>query len=151
MALAVSPQTRRFATGWVAVLVGGCVTELMSLAILQLLSVGEMNLLHQAAAQAAASDSNSIVMLWSLCKIGLLLWIVKKIVEEIPVIARTIGGGVYTAGAHAAAKAATFGAAGAVVGAAAGAARGAAAASASGGAGAVRAAAPAGRSLSSAR
>lgn len=152
MALAVSPQTRRFATGWISVLVGGCVTELMSLAILQLLSAGEMNLLHQAAAQAAASNSNSIVMLWSLCKIGLLLWIVKKIVEEIPIIARTIGGGVYTAGTHAAAKSATFGAVGAAVGAAAGAARGAAMASAAGsaGAGAVRAAAPVGRSLSSA-
>ncbi len=153
LALAASPHTRRYAMGWVAVLVGGCTTELMALAILQLLSAGEMNLIRQAAANAAASNSNAIAMLWSLCQIGLLLYLSKKIIEEIPVVARTIGGGVYAAASNAAAHGLTFGLAGAAVGAAAGAARGAAIATATRGASAgmsaIRAAAPVGRSLSS--
>lgn len=153
LALAASPHTRRFAMGWIAVLVGGCTTELMSLAILQLLSAGEMNLVRQAAANAAASNSNAVAMLWSLCQIALLLYLAKKIVEEIPAIARTIGGGVYAAASRAAVTGLTFGAASAAVGAAAGVARGAAIAAATRGAGAglsaSRTATPAGRSLSS--
>jgi hypothetical protein len=148
MAGAVAPWSRKFAMGWVAVLVGGCVTQLISVAMLQLLITGEMNLIHASAAAAASSDSNSIVMLWSLCKICLLLFISKKIIEEIPVIAKTIGGGVYAATSNRFAHAATLGAAGAAAGAAVGAARGVAVAAATKGIGAARAAAPAGQSLS---
>lgn len=41
LALAAIPTTRRFSAGWLGVLVGGCVTQLMALAVIQLLSGAE--------------------------------------------------------------------------------------------------------------
>jgi hypothetical protein len=58
MAGAVAPWSRKFAMGWVAVLVGGCVTQLISVAMLQLLITGEMNLIHASAAAAASCSSS---------------------------------------------------------------------------------------------
>ena len=39
LALAAIPATRRFAAGWFGVLVGGCTTQLLALAMIQLLAV----------------------------------------------------------------------------------------------------------------
>lgn len=114
LALMAIPPTRRFATGWLGVLVGGCVTQLLTMAIVQLMSAGELLLIQQVSVSAQASNSNSIAMLWGLCQIGLLLWLTKEVVKEIPSIARAIGGGVHHHGSSAAVQAATLGAAAAV-------------------------------------
>jgi type IV secretion system protein VirB6 len=151
LALGAVPLTRRFAAGWFGVLVSGCVSQLLALAVIQLLSGGEINMLHQFSVTAAATNSNSIAMLWGLTQCGILLFLCSMIIKEIPTIARAIAGGVYhgTQSIHAA----TFGAAGAAAGGAVGAARGAAGAigahaSRQIGAGAVRTFTPVGPSLS---
>jgi hypothetical protein len=151
LALAAIPLTRRFAAGWFGVLVSGCVSQLLTLAVIQLVSGGEINMIHQFSGTTAAANSNSIAMLWGLTQCGILLFLSSMIVKEIPTIARAIAGGVYhgTQSIHAA----TFGAAAAAAGASVGAGKGAASAigthaSRQIGTGAVRASTPVGPSLS---
>lgn len=92
---ATMPWTRKFASGWLAVLVGGCVTQLMGLALIRLLVGSSAALIAQLTASAVATNSNSIVMLVGLGKIGVLLWLFKKVTEKLPELAHAIGGGVY--------------------------------------------------------
>ena len=118
LALAAIPATRRFAAGWLGVLVGGCVTQLMTVAVVLVLSGAENNMIHRTVGPVAANNSNSLELLWGLAQCGLLLALCTAVVKKIPSIAQEIAGGVYhgTAGAHAA----TFGLAGWRVRAAAG-------------------------------
>ena len=151
LALAAIPFTRRFAAGWFGVLVGGCATQLMALAVIQLLTGAETRLMQQTVVSVAASNSNGLGMLWGLLQCGLLLALCSAVVKKIPDIAREIAGGVYYGAASF--HTATFGAAAAAAGASVGAARGAAGAigthaSRQIGAGAVRLSTPVGRSLS---
>ncbi len=126
----------------------------MALAVIQLLSGAENNMIQQTVVTASATKSNSLEMLWGLAQCGMLLALCSAVVKKIPDIAREIAGGVY----HGAQSihAATFGAAAAAAGASVGAARGAAGAigahaSRQIGAGAVRLTTPVGRSLSEKR
>jgi type IV secretion system protein VirB6 len=151
LALAAIPQTRRFAAGWLGVLVGGCTTQVTSIALIQALTGGEAILLQQIVVTAQGTNSNSIAMLWGLAQVALLLFLCALVVKEIPNIAKTIGAGVY----HGAAgiSSVTFGAAAAATGAAIGGARGAAAAVSGAtdkktSSGRNRSTSPAGRSLS---
>ena len=110
LALAAIPATRRFAAGWLGVVVGGCVTQLMAVAVILLLTSAENSLIQQTVGPAAANNSNSLGMLWGLAQCGLFLALCTAVVKKIPSIAQEIAGGVYhgTAGAHSA----TFGLAG---------------------------------------
>ena len=151
LALAAVPSTRRFAAGWFGVLVGGCTTQLMALAVIQLLTGAETRMIQQTVVSTAASNSNGLDMLWGLLQCGLLLALCTAVVKKIPDIAREIAGGVYhgTQSIHTS----TFGAAAAAAGASIGAVRGAAGAVGSHasrqiGAGAVRVSTPVGPSLS---
>lgn len=170
LAAATNPWTRRFASGWLSVVVGGVVTQLFALALIRLLIGSSANLMTKLATTAQATDSNSIMMLVGLGEIGILLWLFKKVAEKVPELAQVIGGGVYH-GTNAAFTAISAGSAigavvlGAATGGAAGAFRGVVASGTASGAvlgagggamsGAGRAAArgfrygsPAGRSLS---
>ena len=60
LALAAIPLTRRFAAGWFGVLVGGCVTQLMALAVIQLMSGAELNMIEQRLFGAAGNTTASI-------------------------------------------------------------------------------------------
>jgi type IV secretory pathway VirB6-like protein len=146
--LAAVPVTRKFATGWLSVVVGGVVTQILSLAVLVLLSTAEAATIRQ---QVATTGDVSIAMLLGLFRLGLLMAMCGLVIYQIPGLAVRIGGGVYH-GVSAIGNA-TFGAAASAGGAAIGAARGAAAAIGRNanrqiGAGAVRANAPVGPSLS---
>lgn len=122
LALAAVPLTRRFAAGWFGVLVGGCATQLMALAIIQLMSGAELTMMHTLFAPGAASNNN-FEILAALAQVGILLGLGAAVTAKIPDVARAIAGGVYHGSAGL--QAATFGAAKAVVGgAASGAARG---------------------------
>ena len=118
LALAAIPATRRFAAGWLGVVVGGCVTQLMAVAVILVLSGAENTMINQMVGPVAANDSNSLGMLWGLAQCGLLLALCTAVVKKIPSIAQAIAGGVYhgTSGAHSA----TFGLAGQAVRTAAG-------------------------------
>ena len=118
LALAAIPATRRFAAGWLGVVVGGCVTQLMAVAVILFLTSAENSMIQQTVGPAASSNSNSLGMLWGLAQCGLFLALCTAVVKKIPSIAQEIAGGVYhgTAGAHSA----TFGLAGWGVRAAAG-------------------------------
>lgn len=173
LSAAVKPITRRFASGWLAVLVGGVVTQIIAVAAIQLLIGATTGMLKQLATTAQASNSNSIMMLYGLAKVGVLLWLFMTVIKKVPDLAQIIGGGVYhgtnaaftafTAGSlmtSVALGAATGGAGGAVAGArATGTASGAVLAGVSGAASGAgrsaargfRYAAPAGRSLSRGR
>jgi type IV secretion system protein VirB6 len=155
LALAAVPLTRRFAAGWFGVLVSGCVSQLLSLAVIRLLSGGEINMLHTFNVTTGAAGSNSITLLWGLTQCGILLFLCSMVVKEIPTIARAIAAGVYhgTQSAHAATFGAVAAASGAAAGASVGAARGAAGAIGANasrqiGAGALRVSTPVGPSLS---
>jgi hypothetical protein len=128
LALAAVPLTRRFAAGWFGVLVGGCTTQLMALAVIQLMSGAELTMMHTLFAPGAASNNN-FELLAALAQVGILLGLGGAVTAKIPDIARAIAGGVYHGSAGL--QAATFGAAkeitGAAVGGAARGARGAAA------------------------
>lgn len=176
LAAATTPFTRRFAAGWLSVLVGGMITQLLGLALIRLLIGSSAVLMNQLVTTAQATDSNSIMMLAGLGKIGVLLWLFSKVTQEVPSLARDIGGGVYhgsqaamqsfaagsavgavlmgaaTGGAGGAMRGAILGArtsaSGSVIGAARGAVGGAAGGAGSAAARAFRNFAPAGRSLS---
>lgn len=134
MACATVPWTRRFASGWLSVLVGGLVVQLIGLALIRLLIGSSAILMTQLATAAQQSDSNSVMMLGGLGQLGVLLWLFKKVMERVPELAQVIGGGVYT-GTNAAFAALNAGStAGAIfLGAATGAVGGARAAAAAGG------------------
>jgi hypothetical protein len=122
LALGVIPATRRFAAGWFGVLVGGCATQLMALAIIQLMSGAELTMMHTLFAPAIASNNN-FEILAALAQVGVLLGLGGAVTAKIPEISRAIASGVYHGSAGL--QAATFGAARAIAsGAAAGAARG---------------------------
>jgi type IV secretory pathway VirB6-like protein len=153
LALGAIPQTRRFAAGWLSLLVGGCTTQILCTAVMLLLNGAENTMLLQTVVSAAGSGSNSIAMLWSLAQCGLLLALGAAVTKKIPSIAQAIGGGVYhgSAGAHSA----TLGMAAAAGSAAMAGARGAVGAAGKAGStivqdarSAVRPAAPTGPSLS---
>ena len=123
LALAVIPATRRFAAGWFGVLVGGCATQLMALAIIQLMSGAELTMMHTLFAPGAAADNN-FVILAALVQVGVLLGLGGAVTAKIPDISRAVAHGVYHGSAGI--NAATFGMARQVTQAAAGgAARGA--------------------------
>ncbi|HEU0216728.1 MAG TPA: type IV secretion system protein [Stellaceae bacterium] len=122
LALTVIPATRRFSAGWFSVLVGGCATQLMALAVIQLMSGAELTMIRGLLA-TPPGDANSLVLLWGLAQCGVLLALSTLVVKKIPEVSRAIASGVYHGSAGL--QAATFGAAKTIAGgAAAGAARG---------------------------
>jgi type IV secretion system protein VirB6 len=125
LALAATPYTRRFSSGWLGVLVGGCCTQFMALAVILLLSGAENTMILQTVVTSAGSNSNSLAMLWGLAQCGLLMALASAVVRQIPALGMAIGGGVYMAANGAASG--TFGLAATAGAAAVGAARGAAA------------------------
>ena len=116
LALAVAPLTRRFAAGWLGVLVGGCTTQLMALAIIQLMSGAELTMMHTLFAPGVASNNN-FELLAALAQVGILLGLGGAVTAKIPEVARAIAGGVYHGSAGL--QAATFGAAKQIAGGAA--------------------------------
>ena len=108
LALATVPLTRRFAAGWFGVLVGGCTTQLMALAVIQLMSGAELTMMHTLFAPGAASNNN-FELLAALAQVGILLGLGGAVTAKIPDVARAIAGGVYHGSAGL--QAATFGAA----------------------------------------
>jgi type IV secretory pathway VirB6-like protein len=131
--LGITPITRRFTAGWFSVLVGGCVTQLLALGVIQLMATAELTMIRgfiTAAAPAAGGD-NSIVILWGLTEAAMLLALTAAAVKQVPEISRAIAHGVYHGSAglqgatFGAAKEITRAAAGGAASAARGAARGA--------------------------
>jgi type IV secretion system protein VirB6 len=108
LALAVMPATRRFAAGWLSVVVGGCATQLMALAIIQLMSGAELTMMHTLFAPGAAADNN-FEMLAALVQVGVLLGLGGAVTAKIPEVSRAIAHGVYHGSAGI--NAVTFGAA----------------------------------------
>ncbi|HTW73181.1 MAG TPA: type IV secretion system protein [Acetobacteraceae bacterium] len=123
--LGITPITRRFTAGWFSVLVGGCITQVLALGVIQLMTTAELTMIQgfiTVAAPAAGGD-NSIVILWGLTESAMLLGLTAAAVKQVPAISRAIGHGVYHSSAGL--QAATFGAARQIAGgAASGAARG---------------------------
>lgn len=107
IAAATTPFTRKYSSGWLSVLVGGVVTQLLAVALIRLLVGASGLLLTQLSVTAQASNSNSIMMLYGLAQLGVLLWLFKEVTKKVPELAQTIGGGVYH-GSNAAMNA-TFG------------------------------------------
>ena len=71
LALAAIPATRRFAAGWLGVLVGGCVTQLMAVAVILFLTGAENSMIQQTVGPATANNSNSLALLWGLAQCGI--------------------------------------------------------------------------------
>lgn len=109
IAAATIPYTRKFASGWLSVMVGGVVTQLLAVALIRLLTGASNALMARLAVSVQASGSNSIGMLWGLASLGILLFVFMHVTKKIPELAQTIGGGIYH-GSNSA-MAATFGAA----------------------------------------
>lgn len=143
--LAAAPLTRRFAFGWLSVLVGSLVTQLMALAVLLLLTTAEGTTLRNTAATITTGD-NSINMLLGLGQCGLLMALCTIVIKQIPAIAYAIGSGVYQNAS--AINRGTFGVAATAGAAAIGASRGAAGAIGRNAAAQMRPTAPTGPSLS---
>lgn len=143
--LAATPATRRFAVGWLGVVVGSLVTQLMALAVLLLLTTAEGVSLRNAAATITTGD-NSINMLLGLGQCGLLMALCTIVIKQIPAIAYAIGSGVHKN--VSAINSATFGVAGSAGSTAVGAVRGTAGAVGKNAAAQMRPSAPVGQSLS---
>jgi type IV secretion system protein VirB6 len=111
LAAAILPWGRRYFNGWLSVAVGGCVTQIMVLAVMVLMIPAENAMINQVVTTTAASDSNILMMLWGLFQAGLMLALCTAVVKKIPDIAQAIAGGVYHGSSGASAS--TFGAAGA--------------------------------------
>lgn len=114
--LGITPITRRFTAGWFSVLVGGCITQVLSLGMIQLMSTAELTMIQgfiTTSAPAAGGD-NSIVILWGLTELAMLLGLTAAAVKQVPAISRAIGHGVYHSSAGL--QGATFGAAKAIAG-----------------------------------
>lgn len=108
--LGITPITRRFTAGWFSVLVGGCITQVLALGVIQLMATAELTMIQGfiAAAPPAAGGDNSIVILWGLTESAMLLGLTAAAVKQVPAISRAIGHGVYHSSAGL--QAATFGA-----------------------------------------
>jgi type IV secretory pathway VirB6-like protein len=121
--LAAIPTTRRYAAGWLAVLVSGLVAQFLSMALILLLTGAETTTLTQLAANIAP-DADTVALLYGLGQAGLLMLLCYKLIQQAPHIAQVIAGGVYhnASGAFAPISNALSGAVGASVGAARGAA-----------------------------
>jgi type IV secretory pathway VirB6-like protein len=150
IALAAVPATRKYAAGWLSVLVSGVTIQMLSIAILLLLTRAETQTIVQTAGTTIAAD-DVMGELWGLAQCGALMSLCMLIIKQTPALAHAIAGGVW----HNVQSIgnATFGAAGSTASAAIGATRGAAAAlgrnaNSQVGAGAIRATAPVGPSLS---
>jgi type IV secretory pathway VirB6-like protein len=127
--LGITPITRRFTAGWFSVLVGGCITQVLALGVIELMATAELTMIQGfiTASGPAPGGDNSIVILWGLTEAAMLLGLTAAAVKQVPEISRAIGHGVYHSSAGL--QAATFGAAKQMAGAAApGAVRGARAA-----------------------
>lgn len=127
--LGITPITRRFTAGWFSVLVGGCITQVLALGVIELMATAELTMIQRfiTASGPAPGGDNSIVILWGLTESAMLLGLTAAAVKQVPEISRAIGHGVYHNSAGL--QAATFGAAKQIAGAAApGAVRGAGAA-----------------------
>jgi hypothetical protein len=108
--LGITPITRRFTAGWFSVLVGGCITQVLALGVIQLMATAELTMIQgfiKASVPAAGGD-NSIVILWGLTESAMLLGLTAAAVKQVPAISRAIGHGVYHSSAGL--QAATFGA-----------------------------------------
>jgi type IV secretion system protein VirB6 len=108
LALAVMPATRKYAAGWVNVLIAGCVCQLLGLAIIQLMSGAELTMINTlVAASVGANPAGAVALIWGLAQCGMLLALTTMVVKKIPELSQAIAGGVY----HGAAglQAATFG------------------------------------------
>lgn len=86
------PLTRRYAMGWLSVLVGGVTAQLIALATLNLLAPAEALMLTNTAKGIATGD-DSILMLVDLGELGLLMFFVAIVMKQAPRIAWAIGGG----------------------------------------------------------
>lgn len=126
LALAATAATRRFFIGWLSVVVGGCVTQIMVLAVITLLLPVENTMINTVVVTTGAANSNTLLMLWGLGQAGLLLALCTAVVKKIPSIATGIAGGVYHGAAGATAS--TFGLGAVAASASLGASRGASAA-----------------------
>lgn len=115
LALAAIPPTRRFAAGWLDILVSGCVTQLLAIAVIRLMT-GAQGVVMLKVGHSIATSDDTPTMIWGLCQIGLLLMFSVVITKKIPMLAERIAGGVSHGfqGAHSA----TFGAAAVAAGAA---------------------------------
>jgi hypothetical protein len=107
LALAAVPMTRRYAAGWLGVLIGGCCCQLMALAVIQLMSGAELTMIRTLL--GPPGDTNSLALLWGLGQCGMLLSLSTLVVKKIPELSQAIAGGVYHGSAGL--QAATFGAA----------------------------------------
>ena len=83
LALAAVPMTRRFAAGWFGVLVGGCTTQLMALAVIQLMSGAELTMMHTLFAPGAGATTilNSLA---ALAQVGMLFGLGGAVTAKIP-------------------------------------------------------------------
>ena len=116
--LGITPITRRFTAGWFSVLVGGCITQVLALGVIELMATAELTMIQGfITAAAPPSGDNSIVILWGLTELAMLLGLTAAAVKQVPEISRAIGHGVYHSSAGL--QAATFGAAKQIDGAAA--------------------------------
>jgi hypothetical protein len=123
--------TRKYAAGWVNVLIAGCVCQLLGLAIIRLMSGAELAMIKTLlAASPPDRSAGSLDLIWGLGECGMLLALTTLVVKKIPEFSQAIAGGVYHSSAGL--QAATFGAAKAITGAAAGGASSAARGAASG-------------------
>lgn len=130
LAAATHPLTRKYASGWFTVLVGGAVTQALSIGLLKLMVGSIARQLQAIAVTAAQTNSNSILMLEGLGEIIVLVLLFKKTIDAIPGLSDRIGGGVVSG--LGTAHAMTFGAAGTVGSVAAGGIAGGAAGAVSG-------------------
>ena len=109
LALAVMPPTRKYAAGWVNVLIAGCVCQLLALAIIQLMSGAELTMIKTlVATSVGATPGGAVVLIWGLAQCGMLLALTTMVVKKIPELSQAIAGGVYHGSAGL--QAATFGA-----------------------------------------
>jgi type IV secretion system protein VirB6 len=110
LALAVLPATRKYAAGWVNVLIAGCACQLLALAIIQLMSGAELTMIKTLLASSPPDNSGgSLDLIWGLGECGMLLALTTLVVKKIPDLSQAIAGGVYHGSAGL--QAATFGAA----------------------------------------
>nr|WP_294566873.1 type IV secretion system protein [uncultured Rhodopila sp.] len=109
VALGAVPFTRKYTIGWLSVLVSSVTIQLLSIAVLQLLSQSELTTLGQMTT-ALVANGEPADQLWGLARCGALLFLCGIIIKQLPALSFAIAGGVF----HnvSAAHAATFGVAG---------------------------------------
>jgi type IV secretory pathway VirB6-like protein len=92
--LAAIPNTRWLAKGWLSATIAAIATQLLSLAVMLLLTTTENAALNVTAATIPVGD-NSIKMLVSLGQCGILIFLCTIVIKQIPDLSRAIAGGVY--------------------------------------------------------